>query len=510
MKTKAQKSQLFSKKKVLLMILDGWGLAPKDPFNAIENSKTPNFDKLIREYPNTRLQSSGKAVGLPEGQSGTSEINHQVIGSGRVILQDLPKIDYEIETGTFYQNAALVNSINHAKNTNSAVHVVGILSDGKIHASIEHLFAIIDLAKRENVETLYLHLFTDGRDSPPRFAEKYFKQLDEKLKDTPFKIGTIQGRFFLDRDRDWARTQTAIDLIVRGKGMKIDSWESAINYSYNQNIGDEFFEQFIVDSDSTISRNDSVIFFHYRSDRTYQIVKSLLDEKIENLQITTFIEYSEDLKTSVAFPRPEVTQTLAQTLSENNIRQYHLSETEKYTHLTFFFNGGIEKEMQGETWKRFVSNRFVKPYYNFEPSMRAFEITQDLINQINESNYEFIVVNYPNTDMVGHTGNYEAALISAEAVDYCIGKIYELIKSKIDEWSLIITADHGNSEEMWDYTNNQPHTQHTTNPVPFILVSDIKCKLHKRESLEDIAPTILELMGINKPKVMSGESLINA
>jgi 2,3-bisphosphoglycerate-independent phosphoglycerate mutase len=241
----------------------------------------------------------------------------------------------------------------------------------------------------------------------------------------------------------------------------------------------------------------------------YQLCKRIAEEKLINTRLTSFIEYSEEVKTEVAFPRPLINHTLAETLSANNKKQYHISETEKYTHLTFFFNGGKEHEYEGEIWKRFISNRYVKPYYNYEPSMRAFDITKDVIKQVKSNKQDFIVINYPNTDMVGHTGNYDAAVIAAESVDYCIGKLYEAIKNKLDKWSMMITSDHGNSDVMWDYTNSQPHTQHTTNPVPFILISDINCKLHKRESLEDIAPTILDLMGIEKPSIMTGESLID-
>ncbi len=495
-------------KKVVLAILDGWGIGPKDKFNAIDNAKTPNFDKLIRDYPNIRLRADGKHVGLPKGQFGTSEINHQIIGAGRVILQDLPKINKAISDKTFFTNKELVEACEHVKRHNSKLHLAGILSDGNVHASIDHVLALIKLAKEQGVKKLYLHVFSDGRDVPPQSVEKYLKIIDEAFSDTEYKIATMQGRFYLDRDRDWDKTKKAIDLIFSGKGNKISSWQSAVNLSYNNNETDEFFTQYLLDENGLVESGDSFVFFHYRSDRAFQIIKSILDKNLKDFYLTTFIEISEDLKTHIAFPRPAITHTLAQSISEAGKSQLHISETEKYTHLTYFLNGGRETEFDKETWARLQSNRYVKPFYNFEPSMRAFDITDEVIDAIKKDKYDFIVINYPNTDMVGHTGNYEAAVIATESVDYVLGKLYKAIKDKLDSYTLIITADHGNSDQMWDYKSNQPHTQHTLNPVPFILVSDINCKLDKKESLEDIAPTVLDLMGIDKPEVMTGNSLI--
>lgn len=496
-------------KKVIMLILDGFGIAKPDKYNAIDNAKKPNIDRLIAKYPNENIKTDSLNVGLPEGQAGTSEINHQAMGSGRIILQDLPKINTEIENSGFFTNAALVDSALHTVKNNSRLHIIGILSDGGIHTTISHWQALFKLAKEQNVKEVLVHAFTDGRDTPPQSAAKYFKLLDKEIaKYGNIKLATVQGRYFLDRDRDWDKTNIALDLMVDGKGMPVVNWQAAIDFSYNQKENDEFFRQYIIDSDAVIKENDAVIFTHYRSDRLYQIVKGLVDKKIKNLQVTTFIEPSEDIKTSVAFPRPLITNTLSETISKNGKTQYHLTETEKYTHLTFFFNGGKEKQFENESWELIKSNRFVKPYYNFEPSMQAFAITDKLIAKINENKTDFIIVNYPNADMVGHTGNYNAAVIAVEAVDYCIGKIYEAITDKLDEYALIITADHGNSEEMWDYVNEQPHTQHTLNPVPFILVSDIDCKLDKKESLEDVAPTVLSLMGLEIPEIMNGSNLI--
>lgn len=496
-------------KKVICLILDGWGYGKPDKFNAIDNAKKPNFKHLVDKYPNITLKVDGLAVGLPDGQFGTSEINHQIMGSGRIFLQDLPKINKSIEDGSFYTNQYLVEACEYTIKNNSALHLIGILSDGGIHSDINHLKALLKLSKQQNVKDVFLHIFTDGRDCPPRSAEKYFKQLDKLKIEYNFKISSIQGRFFLDRDRDWAKTETAVDLIIDGKGNKMGTWEDVINFSYNQNINDEFFKQFMLEENGLIKANDSIIFYHYRTDRAYQITKEILKRKIKNLLFTTFIENSEEFKEcKVAFPREKINQPLAEILSENGKSQYHLSETEKFTHLTSFFNGGKEKPFKDEEWELIESNRFVKPYYNFEPSMQCFNLTKKVLNKIKENKTDFILVNFPNADMVGHSGNYSAALVSIEALDYCIGKIYEEIKDNLKEYSLIITADHGNADQMWDYENNQPHTQHTLNPVPFIMVSDIDCHLDKKESLQDIAPTILHLMGIKKPNIMTGENLI--
>ncbi len=500
-------------KKVLLVIMDGWGIAPADKFNAIANAKTPNVDRLTREYPNTQLKSDGLAVGLPEGQFGTSEVNHLTIGTGRVIFQDLPKINNEIENGDFFANEALLKTIKHVEAKKSSLQLIGILSDGGVHSHINHLFTIFELLnKRDFKQPIFLHLFTDGRDVAPKSAEKYLTQLDAKiaeLKDLQISISTIQGRSYLDRDRDWARTEKAFQLIRSAEGMPISDWKALLNLAYNNYSTDEQFPQYVLNSEGTIKDNDGIILFHYRTDRLYQILKRIIDEKLKDTEVTTFIQISEEFKdVNVAFPRDKITDTLAETLSKEGKSQLHITETEKYPHLTFFLNGEKEQVFKNEDWKMVESNRFIKPQYNFEPSMRNFDITKHIITAIEEGKYDFIVTNLSSADMVGHTGSYEAAIISAEAVDYCIGKVYDALKDKLKDYALLITADHGNSDIMWDYENDQPHTQHTLSPVPFILITDKQHKLHRRDTLSDIAPTILDLMGIKKPKVMTGESLI--
>ncbi|MDQ6985743.1 MAG: 2,3-bisphosphoglycerate-independent phosphoglycerate mutase [Candidatus Dojkabacteria bacterium] len=497
-------------KKVILLILDGWGLTEPDKYNAVDNAKTPVIDKLIHEYPNTRLKSDGLSVGLPEGQFGTSEINHQVIGTGQVVLQDLPRIDTAIEDESFFSNDELVKACNHIKDSGGALHLTGIISDGKVHCSLDHLLALIELASKQNVKNLYIHAFLDGRDAAPKSAKKYLKIVQDKINEYKFEnasIATIQGRFFLDRDRDWSKTETALSLMVDGEGVNYSSYETLINFTYNQSITDEFFPQSVIDKDGLIKAGDSVVFFHYRSDRMFQIQRRLIDRKIKDLNIVSFISVFQEEETGIAFPRKKIEVNLSGTISKSEKKQIHITETEKYTHLTFFFNAGRDVEYPLEEWLLHPSDRFVKPFYNFSPSMQSDKITESIIESVDKE-YDFILVNFSNPDMVGHTGNYEAAVVAIENVDYCVGKVYEKIKDKLDEYALIILSDHGNSDVMWDYENNQPHTQHTTSPVPFILVTDLGVKLHRRDTLADVAPTILDLMGVSVPKEMEGESLI--
>lgn len=500
-------------KKVITLILDGWGIGPEDKFNAILNAKTPNFDRLVREYPNVQLKADGEAVGLPKGQMGTSEVNHMTIGAGRVILQDLPKINKAIEDGSFYTNSKLLKAVQHARENKSKLHLIGIFSDGGIHTITDHPLAILELLDRQKFEQpVCLHLFSDGRDTPPKSAEKYLKKLDlakKKYKNLDIRFSTYQGRFYLDRDRDWSKTEKVTNAMIQGGGKEANDWEAILNFEYNQNNKDEFFPQYVLDKSGLITDNDAIIFYHYRTDRLYQVVYQLIKEDLKNLEITTFIKVSEEFNNvNIAFPRDEITETLAGSISKAGKTQAHITETEKFPHLTFFLNGEKEKEMPGEHWIMLESNRIVKPHYNFEPSMQNHRITEEIIKNINEGKTDFIIANYTTADMVGHTGNYEAAIISAESVDYSLGRIYEAIKDKLDKYALIVTADHGNSDEMWDYKANQPHTQHTLNPVPFILVSGIDCTLDRKESLEDVAPTVLALMGIDKPEIMTGTSLI--
>ena len=510
-KPKVRKNNLS--KKVILVIMDGWGVGKPDKYNAIDNAQKPIYDKLARNYPNTSLKSDGLSVGLPEGQMGTSEVNHLTIGAGRVILQDLPRINNSIETGEFYNNEALVSLMENCKKYGSNIHLAGILSDGGLHSHINHLSAIFEFLSRHQFENkIFVHSFTDGRDVPPISAENYFKWLDsqiKKYKNINISLATVQGRLYLDRDKDWDKTKLAVELVTKAVGRRFNDWQAVLNYEYNQNNKDEFFEQYAIGDYSGFADGDGLFMFHYRTDRMYQFLKAIFDNTSKNSLIGSFVSPGEEFsRLLVAFPRLKVTDTMSEAISKAGKKQIHIAETEKYQHLTFFLNGEREQEFEGETWEMCDSNRFVKPQYNYEPSMRNYDLTKRVIKAIDDEEYDFIAVNFSSTDMVGHTGNYPAAVIATESVDYCLGKIFETIESKLNKYALIITADHGNADIMWDYKNNQPHTQHTLNPVPFIVVSDLDCTLDRRESLEDVAPTILDLMRIEKPLVMTGTSLI--
>jgi len=502
-----------STRKTILIIMDGWGLGKPDKFNAIDNARTPNVDRLIREYPNTVLKTDGLSVGLPEGQFGTSEVNHLTIGSGRVILQDLPRINTAIASGDFYHNSALTRIVEHVTEQNSRLHLIGILSDGGVHSHIQHLFAIFELLRRRSFsQPIFLHLFSDGRDVAPKSVKTYLDRLNRKIqeyKDLNISVASIQGRVLLDRDRDWDKTEKAAQVILHGKGIKIVEVAQIFTPAYEQMDTDEYLGQYVLSADGTVQAKDGAFIFHYRTDRIYQIISRIYGEKISNFILGSFVLPGEEFaKLEVAFPRYKIKETLAETLSAHNKSQMHIAETEKYPHVTYFFNGERETELPMESWKSFESNRFVKPMYNFDPDMQNGAVTKAVIATINEEKPDFVLANLSSADMVGHTGNYHAAVVSAESVDYCIGKIYEAVKDRLHEYALLITADHGNSEEMWDYKNDQPHTQHTLSKVPFILVSDIKCRLDPRETLEDIAPTILDLLEVDKPKIMTDTSLI--
>ena len=499
-------------KKVILLILDGWGIAKPDKFNAIDNANTPNFDMLKERYPYMTLKADGENVGLPVGQMGTSEVNHQAMGTGKIEKQTLVKIDDAIKNNELQNNEEINKLVNQLKDKGSRLHFIGIISDGGIHYQSRHLFHLLDILKRKSIDNeVYFHLFTDGRDVPPKSAKKYIKELEEKINELGIGIiATVQGRLYLDRDRDWDKTNIAFDLINSSKGKKVDSWEQAIDDAYINNhiMNDQYIQQYLIVENSKLEKNDVVICWGYRVDRQFQILKRILDENIENLLLTSFVNPSKSFAFNPIFPEGIFNNTLSEVICKANKTQYRITETEKYTHLTYFFNGHREEEWPGETWMLHQSNRFVKPEYGFEPSMRTFDITKNILDNIKNDNYDFQVINLAQTDMVGHTGNYNAAVIAAESADYCVSKIYDRLKDKLDKYALIITADHGNSDEMWDYEADQPHTRHTLNPVPFIVVTDGVEELEGENLLSSIAPTILELMNLEKPTDMESESLL--
>ncbi len=507
----------MDKKLTMLMILDGFGKNPNKEGNAIELANTPNIDELMRKNPTTTIYTSGLAVGLPEGQMGNSEVGHTNIGAGRIVYQELTKITKSIEDGDFFSNQELVAAIENCKKNNSKLHILGLLSDGGVHSHMRHLFAVLELAKRKGFEDVYVHCFLDGRDTPPASAEGYILKLEEKMKEKGVgKIASISGRFYaMDRDKRWQRVQKAYDAMVKGEGVKATSAEMAIEASYQKEVFDEFVEPTVIYNGenpvATIENNDSVIFFNFRPDRAREITRTIVDKdfnefetKKMDLYFVCFTQYDETMpNVHVAFKPTELKNTFGEYISKHGLKQLRIAETEKYAHVTFFFNGGNEKQYEGED-RILVPSPKVETY-DMKPEMSAYEVTKNVVEQIENEKYDAIILNFANPDMVGHTGSLEAAIKAVEAIDECVGKIVKSIE-KVNG-VLLITADHGNAEQMIDYKTGEPHTAHTTNPVPLILVGMDDVKL-KEGKLADLAPTMLDIMGLEKPEEMTGESLI--
>lgn len=494
---------------VTLIILDGFGLR-KDKFgNAILSAGTPNLDKLIKLYPSSSLRASGNAIGLPEGQMGNSEVGHLTLGAGKVILQDLMKIDSEIKNGNFFKNKRLLKAVKHAKDNNSALHIMGLLSDGGVHSHINHLFALIDLAKEHNLKKVYIHAFLDGRDTPPSSALKYINLLNEKIAKTNFKVASLSGRIYaMDREKRYERLQKTYNTMVFAENFKETTPQKAIEESYKQGIYDEFLQPVLLDKNGVVKDNDCIIFFNYRSDRTRELTSAFTDKnfsqfkvkKFKNLLFSPMEEYSSEFKKlNVIYPPEIVEENLSAIISQNNLKQFHIAETTKYAHVTFFFNGGIEQPYKGEDRKLIES--IDTQDFSYYPKMRAYEITEETLEAIASAKYDFILVNYSNPDMIGHTGNFEA---TKEAIKCVEKNAYALaLATLMAGGDCIITADHGNAEYMIDKDGNKV-TSHTCNPVPVILVSDKnkKAKLKKNKSIANIAPTVLKLLNITPPKAM--------
>lgn len=507
----------MDKKVTMLMILDGFGINEKEQSNAVKLANTPNIDKLMKTCPTTKMHTSGLDVGLPDGQMGNSEVGHTNIGAGRIVYQELTRITKAIEDGDFFSIPELVDAIENAKKNNAKLHVLGLLSDGGVHSHIRHLFAILELAKRRDFENVYVHCFMDGRDTPPTSGESYLMKLEEKMKGKGVgKIATISGRFYsMDRDKRWNRIQKAYDAIVNGEGIKASSAISAIEGSYQKEVFDEFVEPTVICQNNEpiakIEDNDSVVFFNFRPDRARELTRTLVDRdfnefetKKMNLDYVCFTQYDETMpNVKIAF-KPEVLKnTFGEYISKNGLTQLRIAETEKYAHVTFFFNGGEEKQYPGED-RILVPSPKVETY-DMKPEMSAIEVTDKVVEAINSKKYDCIILNYANPDMVGHTGNLDAAIKAVETIDTCVERVVKAINK--NEGVLIITADHGNAEQMIDYKTGEPHTAHTTNPVPLILVGKTGVNL-KEGKLADLAPTMLELMGLEKPEEMTGESII--
>ena len=505
---------------VILVILDGFGINPRKEGNAVAAASTPNLDALLKDYPNSRLSMSGTDVGLPDGQMGNSEVGHMILGAGRIVYQDLTLIHKDIDDGAFYSNKVLLDALRKTKAKSNRLHLLGLLGDGGVHSHQRHMEAIIEMARREQVAAVYLHLFLDGRDTPPNSAEQFVLDLNEKLKAYPnVKIATVTGRYYaMDRDKRWDRVEKAYLCLIEGIGNKAPSALEAIRKSYKEKITDEFVLPTVIDGvapEGLIRDGDGVIFFNFRADRARELTRALTDEefkefprkrRIELATYTTMTQYDETFKVPVAYAPREIRRILGEVTSESGVRQLRIGETEKYAHVTYFFNGGEEKKFPGEERILIPSPRDVATY-DLKPEMSAREVTESLVKYVRQQDVGLVIANYANADMVGHTGNFEASVRAVEVIDECLGKVVDAAMSK--KGKVVITADHGNIEQLIDYDTGMPHTAHTTNLVPVILVDDErrKCRLTQGSGV-DIAPTLLQLLQLPQPKEMTGRSLI--
>ena len=505
---------------VVLCIMDGYGLSDEKNNNAVYLAKKPNLDKIFKDYNQVRGNASGLYVGLPDGQMGNSEVGHLNMGAGRVIYQDITRISKEIDEGTFFSNKELLSAVEHAKKNNSSIHLLGLLSDGGVHSLNTHLYALLDLCKKEGLQKVYVHCITDGRDTAPDSAIHYVKELQDQIDNKGIgKIASILGRYYdMDRDKNYDRIKLAYDILVGNTYNVKDNALSAIQESYDEKVLDEFIKPFQVGTkeeaeQSRIKDNDSIIFFNFRPDRARQITRAFVDDnfgffdrkQLKNLCFVCFTEYDESITNKlIAFRKEEITNTLGEVLANNNLKQLRTAETEKYAHVTFFFNGGLETPNKNEDRILIPSPKEV-PTYDLKPEMSAYQVCDTVIKAIDEKKYDVIIVNFANPDMVGHTGVLDAAIKAVETVDVCVGKIFDKINNT-DNY-LFICADHGNCEKMTD-EEGRPFTAHTSNQVPFCLVNNKGYKLRDNGSLCDIAPTILDIMNIEKPLEMTGNSLI--
>ncbi|MBQ4528235.1 MAG: 2,3-bisphosphoglycerate-independent phosphoglycerate mutase [Clostridia bacterium] len=507
----------MNKKPVLLAILDGYGKSDLTDGNAIYTAKTPRMDEIQANNPTTIIHASGMDVGLPDGQMGNSEVGHTNIGAGRIVYQELTRITKSIDDGDFFENEELVNACENCLKNDSDLHVMGLLSDGGVHSHIKHLFAIIELAKKKNVKNVFVHCFLDGRDVSPTSGIDFAKLLVEKIRSLDYgKIATVMGRYYaMDRDNRWERVSKAYDAMVNGNGDFSDSAVTAIEKSYNADVTDEFVVPTVITTDGkpngVIKENDSVVFFNFRPDRAREITRTIIDPSFDGFERKYFetyyvcmTQYDASMpNVHVAFKPQTLVNTLGEYLSNNGLKQLRIAETEKYAHVTFFFNGGVEKVYEGEDRILVASPKVAT--YDLQPEMSAYEVTDKLLEAIDTDKYDVIILNFANCDMVGHTGDMDAAVKAVEAVDTCIGKVYDKIKEK--DGIILITADHGNAEQMIDPSDKSVFTAHTTNIVPLV-VSGMGNITLKPGRLADLAPTMLDIMGLDIPAEMSGESLI--
>jgi 2,3-bisphosphoglycerate-independent phosphoglycerate mutase len=510
-------------KPVLLVILDGFGLRDEREANAIAIAGTPNIDALKRDYPWTAVRTSGLSVGLPEGQMGNSEVGHTNLGAGRIVYQDLVRINRSIEDGSFFQNPALLSACQKARSGSGTLHLMGLVSDGGVHSHLEHLFACVELARREGVPRTFVHCFLDGRDTPPRSAEGYLAQLEKRLAEIGYgKVATVCGRYYaMDRDKRWDRVALAYAAMVKGEGFKAASGLQAVTDAYGRGENDEFAKPTVVVNGggeplARVRDGDAILFFNFRSDRAREITRAFTQEGFKDFdaaprpRLSTYVcmtRYDETFTLPVAFGPDQPTEIFPELVSRAGLKQLRCAETEKYAHVTFFFNGGREVQFQGEDRILVPSPRDVKTY-DEKPEMSAREVTDKLVPAILSRQYAFILANFANPDMVGHTGILEAAVKAVKVVDECVGRLWAAASQA--GMALLVTADHGNCELMVDPVTGQPHTAHTLGPVPFILADpDFRgAKLRREGVLADVAPTALQVMGLPQPKEMKGLGLV--
>ena len=501
------------KKPVILMILDGFGIAPEKG-NAIKAAKKPNIDKLFASNPLTQIGASGMDVGLPDGQMGNSEVGHTNMGAGRIVYQELTRITKTINEDKLKENEAIVNAMDKAIENGTALHLMGLLSSGGVHSHNTHLYGILELAKKKGLENVYVHAFLDGRDVPPSSAAEFMNELLDKMKEIGVgKVATVSGRYYaMDRDNNWDRVEKTYAAMVYGEGEKADCPVCAVKNSYDKGVTDEFVVPVVVEGGAQVKPNDSIIFFNFRPDRAREITRTFVDPEFKGFErkngffpvnFVCMTQYDATMpNVDVAFKPQTLKNTLGEYVSNKGMTQLRIAETEKYAHVTFFFNGGVEKQYEGED--RILVKSPAVATYDLQPEMSAYEVTDKLVPAIESGKYDMIILNYANCDMVGHTGVFEAAVKAVEAVDTCVGRVVEAIK-KMGGVALI-TADHGNADKMVD-ADGSPFTAHTTNPVPFCVVG-YDCQLREGGRLADIAPTMLQIMGLEQPAEMDGVSLI--
>jgi len=507
-------------RKVVLMILDGFGLNDNHEANAVYEAKTPVIDSLMKDYPFVKGYASGLAVGLPDGQMGNSEVGHLNMGAGRVVYQELTRITKEIEDGTFFENKELLDAVENVKKNGSDLHLYGLVSDGGVHSFNGHLYGLIELAKRKDVKNVYVHCFMDGRDTSPTSGKDFVKELQDKLNEAGIgKIATVIGRYYvMDRDNRWDRVEMAYNALTKGEGIQAEDAVAAIEASYKEDVTDEFIKPTVICENgkplARIKDGDSVIFFNFRPDRAREITRAFCADEFDGFgrgsRIKTkyicFTEYDVTIPNKeVAFKKVEINNTFGEYLSKLGLKQARIAETEKYAHVTFFFNGGVEAPYEGED--RYLVNSPKVATYDLQPEMSAPEVCDKLVNAINSKKYNAIIINFANPDMVGHTGIEPAVIKAVETIDACVGRAVEAVKA--NDYTMFLCADHGNAEQLKDYETGEPYTAHTTNPVPFILINDDKGRsLKENGRLCDIVPTLIDIMGIEKPEEMTGVSLL--